>query len=149
MPRNKNTRKKMKHRPALLLPVTIGLSSDGARALKMLPHTEFEKMRTGVGTESGWHTVTARLNLGHIMATSHEWGQPLKALTEQALDAVVSVRQRAFKTGKYGLSGDEMKVIGQALNDADDMEVQLTRRELYACHKTLLEKGAYSSNGST
>lgn len=149
MPANKKPRKKATPRKALMRPITIGLDSAGARALKLLPHTEFEKMRKGDGTKDAWNTVTARLNLSMVMATTHEWGQLLDVQAKAALEAMVSVRDRAERTGKYGLTGDEMKTVGFALNAADEMEDCLTRRELLACHKLMLASPAYSSNGST
>lgn len=149
MPSNRKPRKKATPRKALMRPMTIGLDSDATRALKMLPHTEFEKMRKGDGTKDAWNCVTARLNMALVMATTHEWGQLLDVPVKEALKAMESVRDRAARTGKYGLTGDEMKAAGEALNYADEMEDCLTRRELRACYTLMLASPAYSSNGST
>lgn len=136
---NKKPRKQMKPRKALLRPMTIGIDDAGKQAMKLIPHAEFEKLRMGIATEESWHTITARLNLGYIMATTHEWGIDLKPECKQALDAVVSVMERKNRTGVFGISGDESKLIGQVLNNCDDMEMELTRKELYACYQEVMK----------
>lgn len=136
---NKKTRKPMKPRKALLRPMTIGIDEAGKQAMKLIPHAEFEKMRIGISTEESWHTIAGRLNLGYIMATTHEWDLSVTADMKYALDSIVAVMERFKRSGKFGLSGDEMKCIGEALNMIDDMESFLTRKELYACHLQLMK----------
>lgn len=136
---NKKPRKPMKPRKALLRPMTIGIDEAGKQAMKLIPHAEFEKMRMGIATEESWHTIAGRLNLGYIMATTHEWGLILDGKMKVALDSIVAVMERFKRSGKFGLSGEEMKSIGEALNYIDDMESCLTRKELYACHLQLMK----------
>lgn len=139
MATNKKPRKKMSNRPALISPMMFGIDSKGKQALKLVPHVSFEKFRTGDATETDWHTVTQRLNLGYVMASTHEWGIDLKQECKSALDAVVAVMERKNREGQFGLSGDESKIIGQVLNYCDDMEGQLTRKQLYACYQEVMK----------
>lgn len=139
MSANKKPRKKMSNRPALISPMMFGIDSKGKQALKLVPHVSFEKFRTSDATETDWHTVTQRLNLGYVMASSHEWATDLKDECKQALDAVVAVMERKNREGEFALSGCESKIIGQVLNYCDEMEMELTRKQLYACYKEVMK----------
>lgn len=128
MSANRKPRKAYRTKP-LLTPVLFRYGSEEDRALKLIPHTELEKFRTGVGTESGWHDLAVRLNFGYVMATTIEFGMDLSTQLKHALDSLVAIQERFTRTNKWGGSGDELTAIGQALNYTDDMQQCTTRRE--------------------
>lgn len=140
---NKKPRKKHVPKPNLQSPMMFGIAPEGKQAMKLIPHTALDTFRTGSADEDKWHTVCARLNLAYVMAKSHEWGMDLESDSRAALDAIVAVMERKNRIGKFGMTGDELKIIGQALNNADEMENCLTRKELYACYKEVMKAAVY------
>lgn len=138
MANSQKPRKKYKPRPAIM-PVTHGISDESKRTLKLIPHAELLKLAAGEGTEGSWHDLVSRLNFGYVLAERNNFGMDLKAPLKAALDAMVSIRERFDRVGKWGVSGDEQKLIGQALVYTDDMQDATTRREQRDCLRIVLE----------
>jgi len=57
---------------------------------------------------------------------------------EQSLAAIKSVKARHERTSKWGTTGEEFNVIGQALNLTDEMQLNTTRRQQEDSLNTLL-----------
>ena len=114
-----------------LLPSIYRFSAEAEITLQLIPHQELELLRTGHGAEESFHTIAARLNMGAIAIEWH-WKDNRDALDAigAALDAIVAVRDRKWRIGKYGVSGDELQLIGKGLNLTDDAQKLLTRRQL-------------------
>lgn len=133
MPNNKRPRKPMKHRPALLAPINVAVHPDQARNLQLIPHQELAAIREGRGTETSWHTATARLNvgyvLGNILSEDHELNPDPRPIVRLALDAMVQLRTRFDTTGKMIATGDELRAIGEGLNVTDELQSASTRRQ--------------------
>jgi outer membrane scaffolding protein for murein synthesis (MipA/OmpV family) len=125
MPSNKKPRKQKTARSAGI-PLTIRNCPESETALQLVPHTELMKMREGLGDEGSWHTITARLNIGVTAAYENEYPQES---FRKALDAVVNVKERYKKTGRWGLSGQDYRDIGQGLVDTDTLQLSLTRKQ--------------------
>ena len=125
MPSNKKPRKR-KTQKASLLPITIRHSEETEIALQLAPHAELMKFREGIATEESWHTIVARLNVG-LVALQQNHGQT-KAV-EAALNAMIKVKERNQKTGKWILSGQDYKEIGLGLGDTDSAQLSLTRKQ--------------------
>ena len=87
------------------------------------------KFREGVGDEIGWNTITARLNVGLVAAYQADF-DPEYLLLMDSLKAIVNVRERFLNTGRWGLSGDDLKSIGDGLVATDNLQLSITRKQL-------------------
>lgn len=128
MASNKKPRKKYVQKPSKQIPIGFGISSDDSRILKIIPHTELEKLRTGTADDYAWNTITCRLNFGYVLANNHEFGIDLKEPLRQALDAMVSIKERYASNQRWICKGDELKAIGAAINYTDEIQYATTRR---------------------
>lgn len=138
MPSSKKPRKK-KSLAVSSLPITIRHSAETETALQLAPHAELMKFREGIATEESWHTITARLNVG-LVALTRSRGQT-KAV-ETALNAMLKVKTRHEKTGKWMLSGQDYKEIGLGLGDTDSVQLSLTRKQFAEAIKYVFENAA-------
>jgi len=106
--------------------------------LQFVPHMELEKFKTGDADEYTWNTVCFRLNWGYVMSGDHFDSVEARELMEQSLAAIKSVKARHERTSKWGTTGEEFNVIGQALNLTDEMQLNTTRRQQEDSLNTLL-----------
>lgn len=128
MANNKKPRKR--HIPRRnILPMTIRHNAQSEQTLQLVPHTELMKFREGIGDEIGWNTITARLNVGLVAAYQADF-DPEYFLLMGSLKAIVNVRERFLKTGRWGLSGDDLKSIGDGLVATDNLQLSITRKQL-------------------
>jgi len=128
MANNKKPRKR--HIPRRnILPMTIRHNSQSEQTLQLVPHTELMKFREGIGDEIGWNTITARLNVGLVAAYQSDY-DPEYLLLMDSLKAIVNVRERFLNTGRWGLSGDDLKSIGDGLVATDNLQLSITRKQL-------------------
>lgn len=126
MPSNKKPRKKQVRKP-LVLPLTIRHSAEADTELQLAPHAELMKLREGYGDEGSWHTIVCRLNIGVTAA----WQNNLdNEIIRRGLDAMINVRNRHTKSGKWGLSGSDLREVGDALVATDNLQLSLTRKQL-------------------
>jgi hypothetical protein len=125
MPASKKPRKAKKTR-TVGLPLTIRHNSDSETALQLGPHAELMKLREGFGEEQSWHTIVARLNIGVVAANQNNKDS---SVIGAGLDAMLGVQARHEKTGKYGISGQELRNVGDALVATDNLQLSLTRKQ--------------------
>jgi hypothetical protein len=126
MPSNKKPRKKQVRKP-LVLPLTIRHSAEADTELQLAPHAELMKLREGCGDEGSWHTLVCRLNIGVTVA----WQNNLdNNVIQNGLDAMINVRNRHTKSGQWGLSGSDLREVGDALVATDNLQLSLTRKQL-------------------
>lgn len=138
MPSNKKPRKKASIQPRSL-PITIRHSEKSETALQLAPHAELMKFRNGIGDESGWHTLVARLNVGAVAA----WQNNLpNADIKTGLDALLKIHARFDKLGKWGVSGNDLAEIGEALVQTDNLQLSLTRKQFAIAIRYVFEKAA-------
>jgi hypothetical protein len=117
------------------LPVIFRHSGGADTDLKLIPHMMLDKIIRGEGDEECWHTIVFRLNCGCAIANKSFAHQPeAQDEMEKALVAICEVGKRWKRTGKFGCTGDEFRVIGDGLNLADELQEATTRRE---------QRGAY------
>lgn len=109
------------------LPMVFGLPKEAKTDLQLLPHMVLEAFRCGCGSEEGAHTLAAAVNLGSVLARTES--SEVQAEFALALDAMHRVMERG-KAGKWGVSGDDLRLIGQALTLSGDMQSQRTKREV-------------------
>lgn len=129
-----NKKPKKKYRPKfpmgqIMLPKNIRYGHKEELALMMIPHQELERFRDGTADEPAWHGITCRLDWGAFMAVDHFNNIEANDLIRDALDAMVAIKHRHDKVGKWGASGDEFFKIGEGLNIVDEMQKNTTRRE--------------------
>jgi len=127
MPANKKPRKPRKYVPKTL-PLTIRHNAESETALQLAPHSELMKLREGYGDESSWHTIVARLNVGLVCANSDNQPDVAKEI-RIGLDAMLKIQARFDKSGKWGLSGSDLRQVGDALVLTDNLQLSLTRKQ--------------------
>ena len=141
MATNKKPRKKYKPKfpqGKIVLPSLIRYSAADDFKLKIVPHQELERFREGTADESAWHTLTMRLDWGLFMAIDHFKDEGAKHAIHEALEAVLSIKERKSKMAKWGSTGQEFHAIGLALNLIDEMQDNTTRREQHDSLKAML-----------
>ena len=127
MPSNKKPRKPKKYVPRTI-PLTIRHNAESETALQLAPHSELMKLREGYGDIESWHTIVARLNIGLVAANAA--GKEYQAKDIRiGLDAMLKVQARFDKSGKWGLSGSDLREIGDALVLTDNLQLSLTRKQ--------------------
>lgn len=130
MPKSKKPRKPYRRKYVDgQLPITIRHSSSADNMLKMIPHSDIEKLRDGTADEYVVNTLTFRLNWGYVMAGEYFDTPEARACTEAGLAAIRSIKERHERLGKWGCTGPEFVAMGQALNLTDEMQAQTTRRQ--------------------
>lgn len=127
MPSNKKPRKPRKYIPKTL-PLTIRHNEESETALQLAPHAELMKLREGYGDEGSWNTIVARLNIGLVAANAAGKQDDAKEI-RIGLDAMLKVQTRFDKSGKWGLSGSDLKQIGDGLVLTDNLQLSLTRKQ--------------------
>lgn len=130
MPSSKKPRKayRPKYAPGTM-PVVFRHDTDSEINLQLVPHDELEKFRRGVADEFSLNTLIFRLNWGYVMAGEIFATPEVRHTMERGLDAIRAVKARFERTGKYGATGEEFGLLGDALNAADEMQKTATRRE--------------------
>ncbi len=143
-------RKRSKYRPKPVpaLPKIFRHNKESDIALQLVPHQELEKFKTGEADEITWNTVCFRLNWGYVMSGDHFDSVEARELMEQSLKAIRSVKDRHDRTGKWGTTGEEFNIIGQALNLTDDMQMNTTRRQQEDSLNTLLRLNELRNRGA-
>ena len=116
--------------------------------LQLVPHQELEKFKTGEADEYTWNTVCFRLNWGYVMSGDHFDSVEARELMEQSLKAIRSVKTRHKKTGRWGTTGEEFNIIGQALNLTDEMQMNTTRKQQDQSLQTLLRLNELKIKGA-
>jgi hypothetical protein len=127
MPSNKKPRKPKKFVPKTL-PLTIRHNAESETALQLAPHAELMKLREGYGDIESWHTIVARLNIGLVAANAAGKEDQAKDI-RIGLDAMLKVQARFDKSGKWGLSGSDLREVGDALVLTDNLQLSLTRKQ--------------------
>ncbi len=143
-------RKRSKYRPKPVpaLPKIFRHNKESDIALQLVPHQELEKFKTGEADEITWNTVCFRLNWGYVMSGDHFDSVEARELMKQSLKAIRSVKDRHDRTGKWGTTGEEVNIIGQALNLTDDMQMNTTRRQQEDSLNTLLRLNELRNRGA-
>ena len=127
MPSNKKPRKPKRYVPRTI-PLTIRHNAESETALQLAPHAELMKLREGYGDVESWHTIVARLNIGLVAANASGKEDQAKDI-RVGLDAMLKVQARFDKSGKWGLSGSDLKQVGDGLVLTDNLQLSLTRKQ--------------------
>ena len=126
MAANKKPRKK--HKPmARVMPICFGVPDEARTDLALPPYLILDAFKRGQGDEEGAHTLAAAVNLTAVLARSAD--DEAKAIANAGLGAVWNVMHRGA-TGRWGMSGDDAKAIGEALSLMEALQAQGTRRSV-------------------
>lgn len=121
-------RNNQKRRPASL-PVIFRQNADDERLLQAAAHAGLTKLRHGEGDDSAWNTIVCRINIGMTLAHWH-YTPEIVLTCRTGLDAMVAIQARFNDKQQWGISGDEFSKVSTALILTDDMQLQVTRRQL-------------------
>lgn len=141
-------RSKYRPKPVAVLPRIFRHSKEADIDLQLVPHQELEKFKTGEADEYTWNTVCFRLNWGYVMSGDHFDSIEARELMESSLAAIKSVKTRHEKTGRWGTTGEEFNIIGQALNLTDDMQINTTRKQQDESLNTLMRLNELKIKGA-
>jgi hypothetical protein len=118
------------------LPVVFGIDPAARTELGLQPYLCIEAFKAGAGTEQHAYSLVSAINIGAVLAEDHPENQ---AAMLGGLDAIRSVVARG-SAGRWGLSGDELNAISNAIARGDEMQQASTRRVLReAVHRVYRE----------
>jgi hypothetical protein len=112
--------------------ILFRIRPDDELNLKLVPHGHLSAMAEGRGDEGAFNTVTFRTLVGAALLGFADDDDKKKLETEifkPALASLISVGERYQRLGKFGLNGDELKSLKEALNLTDDLQAVTTRRQ--------------------
>lgn len=144
MPASKHRKNRRSHGPReRCLPVCFRFSNNAELDLQLVPHSELSKILDGTATEAAWHTLAFRINVGQVVAALYfADNRPLCDAMAAGVVAIAGVGKRFRERGLLGVTGDEFRAIGQALNLTDDMQQACTRRQLLVATLQVERAGA-------
>jgi len=106
--------------------------ADDELNLKLVPHGHLAAMVEGRGDMDAYSTVVFRILVGAALIEFAD-DDAKEALEKEvflpALDSLISVGERYQRLGKFGLNGNELQSLKQALNLTDDLQAVTTRRQ--------------------
>ena len=121
------------------IPVLLRFSEHDGRQIKLMAHASLAAIREGAGSKEDWDTLAGRLNLGLVLSRLPEY-QGVAPDFDRALNGLVSLKERALRTGRWVATGDELKAMGEALVIADDIQDGTTRKDLLAALQTVMRE---------
>lgn len=141
MPASKKPRKKYRPPQTDVRPGHIKLfrfGRDSEMWLLHQPHQALESLRTGSATANDYESLSLRILWAAQMVKDHIIeSEPLDIVT-QALMALESIGKRHERTGKFGMSGEEFRLLGGGLELADQLQGTLTRKEMEQSFRTVM-----------
>lgn len=96
--------------------------------LQALPHEVLENFRLGKVQEGDFDTLAMRVNWCKVAC--RKFAPEHLDMAEAAILAMLSVKDRHNRIGQWGMSGQELKAVGDALNAMDDLQTQVRRVDL-------------------
>lgn len=102
----------------------VALMPGQKRDLELAVRIHIHKLWTGTLDSPGWNTLAAHINLCAIIAKDDRY-QP-------AMDALDAIKARKIRTGVYGATGDERKLLIDQFNDA--VEFLSGRTDMQVAH---------------
>ena len=105
--------------------------------LQFMPHDALERFRLGQYEEGDFDTLACRLNVGLLLCDIK--APDYKPVGEAACRALMSVRDRHKRLGKWGLSGLELQAIRDGLDVMDQLENQLPRHVIFDAFTTVVK----------
>lgn len=109
----------------------LPLVDDQIRDLGIAYRISLQAMLNGRGTEQTWSTLACSLNIALLLC---EYGIEAAALPtiKLAQDALLRVRERGQRTGKWAFDGEGIRIILAAVNIHDEQISRATRGQIIA-----------------
>jgi hypothetical protein len=111
------------------IPMVFRHPGEVEQDIQLYPHMELLKLRNGAADAGSWHEITCRINVGITLALQNGLEAALQVVAP-GLDAMREIRDRFQRVGKYGATGEEIRIVGDALVATDEMQRSMTRRQL-------------------
>ncbi|WP_244832376.1 hypothetical protein [Caballeronia sp. TF1N1] len=112
--------------------ILLRIRKDQELDLQLVPHGHLHAMAEGRGDVSAFDTIVFRTLVGASLARLAD-DVGMRTMEAEvfmpALGSLISVGERYQRLGKFGLNGDELKSLKQALNLTDDLQAVSTRRQ--------------------
>lgn len=121
------------------------LADDQTRDLGIAYRISLQTMLQGKGTKQAWCTLACSLNIALLLA---EYGIEASSIPtiKLAHEALLRVRERAQRTGKWAFDGEGIRVIKDAVNIHDEQISIATRGQITAA---LVEVNRRVTEGET
>ena len=105
------------------------LADDQTRDLGLAYHLALQALLNGNGTEQTWSTLACSINIALLLS---ECGIEAAAIPtiKIAQEALLRVRDRAQRTGKWAFDGEGIRVILAAVNIHDEQVGIATRKQI-------------------
>lgn len=89
-------------------------------------HLSLEAMRRGYGSEQAWQSLADAVNISLCMAESNGLKRDNFNEINEASLALVTCRDRFKSSGKWGMTGDELKTVMRAMAIYDEQNAMAT-----------------------
>lgn len=99
--------------------------------LKIIPHAHLQALVDGRGDTNEYLTVAFRVLVGAsltVLADS-DGEKTLEQAFQPAIDALLSIGERYERLKKFGLNGDELMALKEALNLTDELQDVSTKKQ--------------------
>lgn len=122
--------------PMACITKRMPLADDQTRDLGIAYHVSLQAMLSGRGSEQAWSTVACTINIAMLLAEDGVEAAALPTILV-AQEALLRVRERAQRTGKWAFDGDGIRVILAAINIHDEQISRATRGQIVAALEEL------------
>lgn len=132
--RKRGKRFSTKRDPNSLVKALVGvhtIDKEQQLDLELAYRLAFQSLRSGNGQEDDFHTIACSLNIALVMAErwNRSWLEPIK----KAQDGLMRCLERSSRLGKWGLDGEAMTAISEALA-VHDLQLKITtQHEIKLC----------------
>ncbi|WP_144106854.1 hypothetical protein [Paraburkholderia sp. BCC1886] len=125
------------------LPSIFRHSANDDLKLKLIPHQHLQAIFDRRGTKAEFASVAFRVIVGACLAVYADDQETLDVVYKAAIDSLIAVGERYQRVETFGLNGDEMRQLKDALNLTDEVQELTTRRQ-----QVDMYKAAYQFVGS-
>ena len=105
------------------------LATDQTRDLGLAYHLALQALLNGNGTEQTWSTLACSINIALLLSEQGIEASAIQTI-KLAQEALLRVRERATRTGKWAFDGDGIRVILAAVNIHDEQISRVTRKQI-------------------
>lgn len=116
------------------------IDSKDQLTLQLIPHSCLDNFRKGCVQEGDFDTLAMRVNW--CKTVCQRFAHEHLPTAEAGIVAMLAVKDRYQRLGRWGMTGPEMTAVGNALNAIDDMQTQLKRVELIATMRDVFRLAA-------
>ncbi len=125
--------KKSAHRqmrdPMACVTRRMPLAEDQTRDLGLAYHISLQAMLNGHGSEQAWSTLACSINIALLLSEQGIEASAIQTI-KLAQEALLRVRDRAQRTGKWAFDGEGIRVILAAVNIHDEQISRVTRKQI-------------------